>query len=436
MRRLAATSSFSSWRTSGRRSSTSDGRPAGTVGTLNSFASSDSRSTCGANTSRGERPVSTASADSNWLTARCAVAISAATASRSALACARSYCPITPACARSVCSVTVCSRSASVSFSSCNCASAALSPKYVCATAAATPVRTVSRAYSVASRSFCAARVAVRYLPHRSTSYDACSPSRKSLPVAPKPGGSGLVPTSVTRLRLALMPRLRLGYRSADASLTCARAVSMRAIAACRSRLFASASSISAVSAGSLNSVHQCESSRWSTVAAGSSTAGGAVGVVVQPAIDAAIAKMSSALRDPAAPSEGRDSARAGGSEQRERGNTLILISVCRHRRMARRLRHVVRCRARMLDLAQQLIVAAPLDEPSLGDHAIEQRHEKHGEEGRRKHAAHDARAGRMPCARAGAGRQRKRRHAEDEGERRHQRSEEHTSELQSPVHL
>ncbi len=178
MRRLAAAICFSTCRTSGRRSSIRDGSPAGTSGTRSSATSDAARTSFGVNTSRGERPVNTASADSFCAIRRSVSAMSEITAARSAFACDRSYSPMMPASARSVCSRTVSSRRARVSRNSRNCASAARSPKYARATSAATAVRTVSRAYCEASRSFCAASVAARYLPHKSTSYDAFNPTR------------------------------------------------------------------------------------------------------------------------------------------------------------------------------------------------------------------------------------------------------------------
>ena len=83
-----AASSASARRMSGRRSSTSDGRPRAAAAPRWRASIDAPRATSGANTSRGERPVSTASADSYWPIARCARAMSATTAARSASACA------------------------------------------------------------------------------------------------------------------------------------------------------------------------------------------------------------------------------------------------------------------------------------------------------------------------------------------------------------
>src|SRR6185437_7316514 len=75
-------------------------------------------------------------------------------------------------------------------------------------------------------------------------------------------------------------------------------------------------------------------------------------------------------------------------SERSERGGMFISVSMRRDRRMARRMRHVVRDLARMLHLAQQIVVAAMLDKAPLGDDAIEERDEEDREECRREHAA------------------------------------------------
>src|SRR5438132_8089512 len=113
----------------------------------------------------------------------------------------------------------------------------------------------------------------------------------------------------------------------------------MRAIAARRSRLCVSASSTSAVSVGSLKSVHQRSSAGSMAVPAGRSSAGGAVGVVVQPAaMKATNASAMAGLR--------------------------MFVSVRGKRRMViRRVRLEVRDVMQMPDLVEKLVVAPPLDE-------------------------------------------------------------------------
>src|SRR5947208_4333222 len=65
MRMSAAASCDSAARMSGRRARMSDGMPEGIVGTPVPHDIATLRDTSGVNTSRGERPSSTASADSN-----------------------------------------------------------------------------------------------------------------------------------------------------------------------------------------------------------------------------------------------------------------------------------------------------------------------------------------------------------------------------------
>lgn len=130
---------------SGRRSSNPDGRPEGSAGTSVTSSIFCPRATSGVNTARGERPVSVASAASNWPIACSARAMSATTAERSASALRRSYSPMMPPSKRSCCRRTVWVRSSSVSCRSFNSASAARKRKYVLATSPATAMRTVSR---------------------------------------------------------------------------------------------------------------------------------------------------------------------------------------------------------------------------------------------------------------------------------------------------
>ena len=56
-----------------------------------------------------------------------------------------------------------------------------------------------------------------------------------------------------------------------------------------------------------------------------------------------------------------------------------------------------------LADLVEQGAGAAFLGQPALGDHAVEQRHEEHRQEGRGEHAAHHSGADRMAGTGAGA---------------------------------
>jgi len=81
---------------------------------------------------------------------------------------------------------------------------------------------------------------------------------------------------------------------------------------------------------------------------------------------------------------------------------------------MARRLRNLVPPLARF-HFGEQLLAGALFVELELLEEAEEQRHEEHGEERRREHAAHDAGTDGRSRAGAGAGGNRERQHTEDE---------------------
>src|SRR4051812_15278885 len=101
------------------------------------------------------------------------------------------------------------------------------------------------------------------------------------------PDGNGGEVFADTRERPPLAVRSTDGMRFDCASSTCARAASMRASATFKSQLLANASSISALSTGSLNAVHQCCKSSFCAAVAlpgGKSYFGGTGCVTAQPA--------------------------------------------------------------------------------------------------------------------------------------------------------
>ena len=177
------------------------------------------------------------------------------------------------------------------------------------------------------------------------------------------------------RLRRALrLARARRAAAQVDARIevrlrraaSSARAASMRASAPRRSRLLANASSISAVSTGSSNAVHQRSRSALSAavaVDAGRSSCGGFGCVTAQPASATASASAMNSRRAPALTHvrlHGRNGAKStlGGRRMRR----MAVMQRLGMRRMAGRRDRLARMqRVRVIDLRVQLVLAARL---------------------------------------------------------------------------
>ena len=275
MRALAATSCCSAERTSGRRSSRSEGRAAGTEGSGGSF-SSPPRSPTGRSTSAcGVRPSSTASALRAAASCCSRSGRRAAASAASASAWLASSSETEPARNRFCCSPAVWRREVTVWRVMSSCAASARASNRLRATVAVSDRRTPSRAASLAASSARAASVPRASRPHRSISQDRSSDTRRSLLVSGVPAGSGVEPTPLMRERLWFTPTVASGSCWPRAPRRLARASSMRATASARSRLCASASASKPSSTGSLKLRHQSSAILGTpAVPAGSSSAG------------------------------------------------------------------------------------------------------------------------------------------------------------------